>query len=128
MRKHVYHSELSKHLLSFNQCCYYSSNDLKDETNVFNLGVNLPYYFTGHEIVASKDNKYLYTIGNYHSSNNMNIFKFECTNSITNCSWTKIATKLQYGRSRTVAIPLPDSMANKLCKGIVLTTESYLQA
>ena len=90
--------------------------------------MDLPVRIWGHEIVASNDNKYLYTIGNFHSANNKDIFKFACTNSITDCSWTKIETKLQYGRYNTVAIPLRDSMANKLCKGIVLTTESYRQA
>ena len=101
---------------------------IKDETNVFILGVDLPVGIYGQELVASKDNKNLYTIGNAYGSNDKSIFKFACTNSITDCSWTKIETKLQYGRYNTVAIPLRDSMANKLCKGIVLTTESYRQA
>ena len=96
---------------------------------IFILGVDLPVsYLSNFEIVATNDNKVLYTIGNGLSDLNKNIFKFSCTNSITNCSWTKIETKLQYDRYATVAIQLPDSMANKLCKGIVLTTESYLQA
>ena len=83
---------------------------------IFILGVDLPVsYLSNSEMVASNDNKVLYTIGNGWSDLNKNIFKFECTNSITNCSWTKIETKLQYGRGYTVAIPLPDSMANKLC-------------
>ena len=102
-------------LQSIAHCCHNTSYDFKMIPNVFILGVDLPVYLANTEIVASNDNKYLYTIGNGYSSNNNDIFKFACTNSITNCSWTKIATKLQYGRSRTVAIPLPDSMANKLC-------------
>ena len=104
---------MSEHLLSFIHCCYYLSNDSKDETDVFILGVNLPVRHAFHEIVASKDNKVLYTIGKW-LMDIKDIFKFECTNSITNCSWTKIETKLQYGRWGTVAIPLPESMANKL--------------
>ena len=83
---------------------------------IFILGVDLPVsYLSNSEMVASNDNKVLYTIGNGWSDLNKNIFKFSCTNSITNCSWTEIETKLQYGRGLTVAIPLPDSMANKLC-------------
>ena len=88
--------------------------DIKMIPNVFILGVDLPVNHGFHEMVASNDNKYLYTIGNGYSSNNNDIFKFACTNSITNCSWTKLETKLQIGRYSTVAIPLPDSMANKL--------------
>ena len=101
-------------LQSIAHCCHNTSYDFKMIPNVFILGVDLPVRLAEHEIVASNDNKVLYTIGNGYSSNNNDIFKFACTNSITNCSWTKIATKLQYGRYGTVAIPLPDSMANKL--------------
>ena len=78
--------------------------------NVFFQGVDLPSGLAHHEIVASKDNKYLYTIGS-----GADIYKFACTNSITNCSWTKISTKLQYGRSHTVAMPIPNALASKLC-------------
>ena len=100
-------------LLSFVHCCHNTSSyDFKMIHNVFILGVDLPVNHGYHEIVASKDNKYLYAIGNYNSPND--IYRFTCTNSITNCSWTKIETKLQYGRRDTVAIPLPDSIANKL--------------
>merc|ERR1712062_105789 len=54
--------------------------------------VDLPVkLLSAHNVVASKDNKVLYTIGN------KDIYKFACTNSITNCSWTEIPTQLQYG-------------------------------
>ena len=102
-------------MLSFIHCCYYTSNDSKDETNVFILGVDLPVDIESHEIVASKDNKVLYTIGNHFPHYNKDIFKFECTNSITNCSWTKIPTQLQYGRYAAVAMTIPDTLAAKLC-------------
>merc|ERR1712062_623222 len=77
--------------------------------------VDLPVGIYVHEIVASKDNKVLYTIGNGFSSFNKDIYKFACTNSITNCSWTKIPTQLQYSRSRTVAMTIPNTLAAKLC-------------
>merc|ERR1712062_612424 len=77
--------------------------------------VYLPVNFKSHEIVASKDNKVLYSIGNYYPSNNKDIFKFACINSITNCSWTKIPTKLQYGRDYSVAMTIPYTLAAKLC-------------
>ena len=93
----------------------YASNDPNYKTIVFILGVDLPVPFHLHEIVASKDNKVLYTIGNWISSNNKDIYKFECSNSITNCSWTKVPTQLQYSREKTVAMTIPDTLADKLC-------------
>ena len=87
--------------------------------NVFILAVDLPSSLHAHEIVASKDNKYLYTIGP-----GADVYKFSCTNSITNCSWTVIPTKLQNGRSHAVAMQIPNALANKLCqKGIAVTTK-----
>ena len=77
------------------------------------LGVNLPVRIRNHEFVASKDNKVLYTIGNVHFKKD--IFKFACTNSITNCSWTKIPTQLQYDRWWFVAMTISDALAYKLC-------------
>merc|ERR1712062_601127 len=77
--------------------------------------VDLPAGITNHEIVASKDNKVLYTIGNSYSSDDKDIYKFTCPNSITDCSWTKIPTQLQYGRYDTVAMTIPDTLAAKLC-------------
>ena len=84
-----------------------------DETYVFILGVDFPENLAYSEFVASKGN--LYTIGNAYSSNNKDIYKFECTNSITNCSWTKISTQLQYGRRWTVAMTITDTLADTLC-------------
>ena len=86
------------------------------------LGVQLPVRMQRQEIVASKGNKFLYTIGNFYSHldfyNNpldKKIYKLECINSITNCSWTKISTKLQYGRHSTVAMSIPNALSDKLC-------------
>ena len=84
-------------------------------TNGFILGVDLPVRIYAHEMVASKDNKVLYTIGNLYPDNDKDIYKFACTNSITNCSWTKISTELQYGRQWTVAMSIPNALSDKLC-------------
>ena len=94
----------------------YASNDSNYKTIVFILGVDLPVGINGHEIVASKYDKVLYTIGNryYYNNKDKDIFKFAWTNSITNCSWTKVPTQLQYGRHSTVAMTIPDTLANKL--------------
>ena len=80
----------------------------------FYIGVDLPAKMERHEIVAINGNKVLYAIGNFHNPNK-DIYKFACTNSITNCSWTKITTKLQYGRDFSVAMTIPDTLAAKLC-------------
>ena len=78
--------------------------------------VDLPVNIYDHEMVASQDNKVLYTIGNGYASNNKDIFKFACTNNITNCSWTKSPAQLQYGRrSRTVAMTIPYTLAQNIC-------------
>ena len=95
----------------------------------FYLGVDLPLDFGSHEIVASNDKKALFAIGNGFKSpkwNSRDIYKFACTNSITHCSWTKIPTKLQYVRTFTVAMRIPNALAYKLCKGISQTTESSI--
>ena len=116
MKWNIIKLHTKKILLSFvHLSCYYSSNDLKDENNVFILGALLPFNVKNHEIVASEDNKVLYTIGNRYSFGLHVIFKFECTNSITDCSWTKVPTQLQYGRYNTVAMTIPNTLAAKLC-------------
>ena len=116
MKWNIIKLHTKKILLSFvHLSCYYSSNDLKDENNVFILGALLPFNVKNHEIVASEDNKYLYTIGNIESVSNKDIYKFTCKNSITNCSWTKIPTQLQFGRWKSVAMTIPDTLAAKLC-------------
>ena len=83
------------------------------KTSAFIAGVDLPVNMSFHEIVASAGN--LYTIGNKYGSNNKDIFKFECNNSIKNCSWSKIQTKVQYGRQSTVAMTIPNALSDKLC-------------
>ena len=80
---------------------------------LFYIGVDLPVKLADHEIVASTDNKSLYTIGSVHS--NKDIYKFTCNKSMADCSWTKIPTKLQYGRRWTVAMTMPKVLVNKLC-------------
>ena len=86
-----------------------------DERNVLILGVNPPVKIRMHEIVSSKDKQALYTIGNSEDSNNKDIFKFACTNTINDCKWTKAPTQLQHGRYFTVAIPIPEALVNKYC-------------
>ena len=68
-------------------------------------------------MVASKDKRYVYTIGNFYNfyDSNQDIYKFECANSITSCFWTQIPTKLQFGRKEAIAMPISIHLANKLC-------------
>ena len=67
-----------------------------------------------HEMVSSSDKKSVYLIGGI--SNKKNIFKFSCTGAINTCKWTKSKTALKDGRSNFVAIPIPNYLADKLCK------------
>ena len=67
-------------------------------------------------MVSSPDKKALYAIGGYNGTNyNNDIFKFHCTGNINTCRWTKSETALRFGRRAFVAIPLPNSLADKLC-------------
>ena len=77
-------------------------------------------------MVSSPDKKALYAIGGWvgityndgsdGGSISNEIFKFHCTGGIDTCRWTKSETTLRFGRSDFVAIPIPNSLADKLCQ------------
>ena len=68
-------------------------------------------------MVSSPDKKALYAIGGWDGSDETNdIYKLHCIDSIQTCRWTKSKTILRYGRDDFVAIPIPNSLADKLCK------------
>ena len=69
-----------------------------------------------HHIVASKDKQNLYTIGNGYVKHNNDIYMLTCLESINNCTWTKIDTKLSLERYGTVAMRIPNALADKLCQ------------
>ena len=84
------------------------------------LGADFPsgsyvhgYDHSHHDMVASYDKSFLYTIGNAGSLKD--IHKYSCSGSITNCKWTKINVQLKYGRRSTVAFTIPEALATKLC-------------
>ena len=68
-------------------------------------------------MVSSPDKKALYAISgsddNFDSTND--IFKFHCPGDINTCRWTESKTTLR-GRKDFVAISIPNSLAEKLCK------------
>ena len=67
-------------------------------------------------MVSSPDKKALYAIGGYDNGVGKNdIYKFHCTGAINTCRWTKSETTLRFGRRGFVAIPIPNSLADKLC-------------
>ena len=68
----------------------------------------MPIGKVNHEMVSSPNKKSLYSIGGRGAN-----LKFICTGAINTCKWTKIKGKLK--RGRFVAIPIPNSLANKLC-------------
>ena len=77
-------------------------------------GDDLPvtkFYF---QMVETLDKTAVYAIGGY-GSNNKEIYKYSCSGDIKTCKWTKSNTVLKYGRDRLVAIPIPNSLADKLC-------------
>ena len=72
------------------------------------------YYF---QMVETLDKTAVYAIGGYgaHRYNPSDIYKFSCSGAINTCKWTKSKTVLKYGRWNFVAIPIPNSLADKLC-------------
>ena len=68
-------------------------------------------------MITSTNKEFLYAIGG-HGANNKAIYKFSCNGDIKTCKWTKTNTELKYGRYRFVAMPLPNTLAEKLCKRI----------
>ena len=67
-------------------------------------------------MVSSPDKKALYAIGgNDGSEQKDDIFKLHCPGDINTCRWTKSETSLRFGRYDFVAIPIPNSLADKLC-------------
>ena len=76
-------------------------------------------------MVSSPDKKALYAIGGddgtktYYNA----IFKFQCTGDIHTCRWTKSETTLRFGRDNFVAIPIPYSLADKLCSTVQTTVK-----
>ena len=79
------------------------------------MKVDFPTAITDHKMVASTDNQFLYIIGNSRS-NSRDIYKFSCPESIDDWKWTKIETRLKYGRYYAVAMRIPTALASKLSK------------
>jgi len=79
---------------------------------------DLPVSKMSFQMVSSPDKKALYSIGGYNfdSGNRNSIYKFQCSSDINTCRWTKSETTLRYGRENFVAISIPNSLAEKLCK------------
>ena len=68
-------------------------------------------------IVTSVDKKSLYAIaGSGSGGSSSDIYKYSCTGHINTCKWTETSTTLKFARQDFVAIPIPDSLADKLCK------------
>ena len=68
-------------------------------------------------MVSSPDKKALYAIGGWDGSSSTNvIYKFHCPGDINTCRWIKSETTLRFARSEFVAIAIPNSVSDKLCK------------
>ena len=82
-------------------------------------GDDLPVDKRRFQMVSSPDKKALYAIGGWDGSISRTnvIYKFHCPGDIINtCRWTKSETTLRYARSDFVAIAIPNSVSDKLCK------------
>ena len=79
--------------------------------------IDLPFSLSYFQMVASPDKKSLYAIGGHGEHRIRNeIYKFHCPGAIETCKWTKTDTTLRDKRREFVAIPIPQSLAEKLCK------------
>ena len=67
-------------------------------------------------MVSSPEKKALYAIGGDGNGGNKAIYKSQCSGGINTCIWTKSNAALKFGRSYFVAIPIPNSLADKLCE------------
>ena len=74
----------------------------------------MPEEVYGHSMVASPGNEAVYSFGGVGTGNK--IFKFSCPDDqIQNCQWEEMGTRLTYDRYDSVAMTIPDDLANKLC-------------
>ena len=74
----------------------------------------MPEGVYGHSMVASPGNEAVYSFGGYGAGNK--IFKFSCPDDqIQHCKWEEMGTRLTYPRDGSVAMTIPDDLANKLC-------------
>ena len=74
----------------------------------------MPERVDDHSMVASPGNEAVYSFGGYPAENK--IFKFSCPDDqIQNCQWEGMGTRLTYPRDVSVAMTIPDDLANKLC-------------
>ena len=64
-------------------------------------------------IIASSDQKTLYSIGSGSGSNA--IYKFSCGDTIDTCQWMETNVALQYGRRGVRAFLISDDVANTIC-------------
>jgi len=65
----------------------------------------------GHNMVASPGKDIVYSFGPGNK-----IFKFSCPeDQIQHCQWEEMETRLTYPRRDSVAMTIPDDLANKLC-------------
>ena len=95
----------------------FRSTEVLDKDNLeqgWQLGQDLPMTKYRHQMVGSQEKKQVYVLGGKKGSGK-EIFEFECPGSISTCHWKKAQTELKYGRTSFVAIPIPNSLSEKIC-------------
>ena len=67
-------------------------------------------------MVSSADKKNLYImLPDTPFTSSHTIEKFSCEEDIKKCKWTRLGTKLKIKRGKSLAVPIPDGFAKKLC-------------
>ena len=71
----------------------------------------------GHMMVASPGKNIVYSFGSdYYGAHSQKIFKFSCPDDqIQHCQWEEVGARLTYYRDGSVAMTIPDELADKLC-------------
>ena len=74
----------------------------------------MPYKLSGHKMVASEDSKAVYITGG--RKNNGELIEMKCSGSTPDtCTFKPSSTTNRVGRFGHIALPITESLANKLC-------------
>ena len=72
----------------------------------------MPVNIFDHHILPTPDGKGVLFFGGEDQDK---IFELKCNESLEDCKWITLQQKLKYPRFASVAMLIPDSLANEIC-------------
>ena len=76
----------------------------------------MPHPLSSHRMVASEDPKAVYVTGGWPRQNNGELIEMKCSGSTPDtCAFKPSATTNRVDRWGHIALPITESLANKLC-------------